>query len=92
MKKLLLVFVLAVALLGLLAAPAMAAPSHQYPGNVVAWAQYLKGPVPVDTGDPLFGTLNQVGKDVVPINKAFGTEFGYKNYGSFVAVLAQQDK
>jgi hypothetical protein len=72
-----------------MAAPA---PSHTYPGNVVWFTQYLKGPVPVVTGDPLFGTLNQVGKDVIPINKAFGTDFGYRNCGSFVADLAQQDK
>ena len=92
MKRLLIVVVLAVALLGLLAAPAMAAPepSHTYAGSVVYFTQELKGPAPVL--DPDFGIMaNQLGKDIIPINKGFAADLGFNNYGHLVAVLAQQD-
>jgi hypothetical protein len=57
---------------------------------VVAWAQDLKGPVPVDFGDG--SVFNQLGKDVISLNKGFAIKFGYATYSQFVKDLAQQDK
>ena len=93
MRKILLVLVVAAVLVLALSIPAIAAPqpSHTYPGSVVYFTQELKGPAPVL--DPDFGIMvNQLGKDIIPINKAFAAEFGLKNYGGLVSILAQQDK
>lgn len=91
MRKILVVLIVAAVLVVALSIPAMAAPepSHQYPGSVVFWTQYLKGPVPVLVGD--LGLLNQVGKDIVPLCKIVAAE-DYANYGQWVASRAQLDK
>jgi hypothetical protein len=93
MRKVLVVLILASIVVLALSVPATAAPEprHTYPGNVVYFTQELKGPAPVL--DPDFGLMfNQLGRDVIPINKAFAVDFGFKSYGGLVAVLAQQDK
>jgi hypothetical protein len=90
MRKILVVLVVAAVLVLALSVPAMAVPepTHQYPGAVTFWTQLLKGPVPIDTGDPVFGTINQLGKDIIPINKTvFAPGDNFDNYGQWVASL-----